>query len=112
MPDAPSRSVLIVLAYLWPLALVPLLVEKRDREVRWHARHGLVLMAAEVVAAAALVGLGMAASIAAPWVASLLIVLVVIFWFGMFAVHALAALRGLAGSRLLLPGVSRLADRF
>ena len=42
---------MIVLAYLWPLALVPLLVEKHDAEVQWHAKHGIVLMVAELVAA-------------------------------------------------------------
>ena len=46
---SPNRGVMIVLAYLWPLAIVPLVVEKQDAEVQWHARHGLVLMAAELV---------------------------------------------------------------
>jgi hypothetical protein len=41
---------MIVLAYLWLLALIPLLVEKDDREVQWHAKHGLVLTVVEVVA--------------------------------------------------------------
>src|SRR3954452_9751593 len=52
MADAgpsPNRGVMIVLAYLWPLALVPLLLEKRDADVQWHAKHGLVLMVAELV---------------------------------------------------------------
>src|SRR3954449_5072929 len=44
-----NRGVMIVLAYLWPLALVPLLLEKNDAEVQWHAKHGLVLMIAELV---------------------------------------------------------------
>ena len=48
---APSsnRGVMIVLSYLWLLALVPLLVEKDDKEVQWHAKHGIVLMLAEIV---------------------------------------------------------------
>ena len=48
---APSsnRKVMIVLSYLWLLALVPLLTEKEDREVQWHAKHGIVLMVAEIV---------------------------------------------------------------
>ena len=48
---APSnnRTVMIVLSYLWLLALVPLLVEKEDKEVQWHAKHGLVLLLAEIV---------------------------------------------------------------
>jgi uncharacterized membrane protein len=49
--SAPSsnRNVMIVLSYLWLLALVPLLTEKEDREVQWHAKHGIVLMVAEIV---------------------------------------------------------------
>src|SRR5262245_36673310 len=47
---SPNRAVMIVLAYLWLLALVPLLVEKDDAEVQWHARHGLVLLVAELIA--------------------------------------------------------------
>ena len=50
---SPNRGVMIVLAYLWPLALVPLLVEKRDPDVQWHAKHGIVLMVAEIVVFAA-----------------------------------------------------------
>ena len=48
--SAPSsnRNVMIVLSYLWLLALVPLLTEKDDKEVQWHAKHGLVLMVAEL----------------------------------------------------------------
>src|SRR5918993_12910 len=43
-----NRNVMIVLSYLWLLALVPLLTEKDDKEVQWHAKHGLVLMVAEL----------------------------------------------------------------
>jgi len=46
---SPNRGVMIVLAYLWPLALVPLLLEKHDADVQWHAKHGLVLMVAELL---------------------------------------------------------------
>ena len=33
-----NRGLMIVLSYLWILALVPLLTEKQDQEVRWHAK--------------------------------------------------------------------------
>jgi hypothetical protein len=36
MPDSavsPNRNLMIVLAYLWVLALIPLLAEKQDTEV-------------------------------------------------------------------------------
>lgn len=45
---SPKRGVMIVLAYLWLLALTPLLVEKDDAELQWHAKHGLVLFGAEI----------------------------------------------------------------
>ncbi len=48
---APSsnRNVMILLSYLWLLALIPLVVEKEDREVQWHAKHGLVLTVVEMI---------------------------------------------------------------
>ena len=52
---SPNRGMMIVLAYLWLLALVPLVVEKQDAEIQWHARNGIVLMVAEIVALGAYV---------------------------------------------------------
>jgi len=40
---------MIVLSYLWVLAVVPLLLEKDDSQIQWHAKHGLVLMVAEII---------------------------------------------------------------
>lgn len=41
-----NRTLMLVLSYLGILALIPLLVEKEDGEVQWHAKHGLVLFGA------------------------------------------------------------------
>ena len=38
---------MIVLSYLWILFLIPMLIEKDDAEVQWHAKHGLVLTVVE-----------------------------------------------------------------
>ena len=52
-PAAPAgdsnRTLMLVLSYLGLLALIPLLVEKNDREVQWHAKHGLVQCALWIV---------------------------------------------------------------
>ena len=40
--ESSNRTVMLILSYLGILALVPLLVEKDDPEVQWHAKHGLV----------------------------------------------------------------------
>src|SRR4029079_10267943 len=61
---SPNRGVMIVLAYLWPLALVPLLREKGDAEVQWHAKHGIVLMIAELILLFAYVATTMFVSLA------------------------------------------------
>jgi uncharacterized membrane protein len=109
---SPNRGVMIVLAYLWPLALVPLLLEKRDPEVQWHAKHGLVLMAAELIL---IVGYMVVASIVSMATLGLgcgLMFLLVFGWIGILALHVVAILKGVAGSRLILPGLSHYADRF
>ena len=96
---SPNRGVMIVLAYLWPLALVPLLVEKADPEVQWHAKHGIVLMIAEIVL---LIGFGMVTSIvslATFGLGCVLSMLVIFLWIAILAVHAMAIVTGLNGKR-------------
>ena len=45
-PSSPRRPFLLALCYAAFLGFLPLLVEKRDPEVRWHARNGLALFGA------------------------------------------------------------------
>jgi uncharacterized membrane protein len=107
---SPNRGIMIVLSYLWLLALIPLLTEKEDREVQWHAKHGLVLMAVEI---AAMILISILFSVVAffdfgcggcvvQWVLSVAI----------FVVHILCIVKGLNGQRFIIPGVSQYADRF
>ncbi len=108
-----NRTIMVVLAYLWLLALIPLLVEKEDREVQWHAKHGLVLLVAEVVfwivwtiltsVLGALTGgiLGCVFGIAG-----------LLIFLGILVVHVLCIVKGTKGERFLLPVVSDFADRF
>ena len=101
---------MIVLSYLWLLALIPLVVEKEDREVQWHAKHGLVLTVAELIF----------------WVAfQVLIVRARIVprlpgrrssrrssgW-GSWSLHIFAIIKGINGQRLIIPGISQYADKF
>jgi uncharacterized membrane protein len=108
---APSsnRNVMIVLSYLWLLALIPLLVEKEDREVQWHAKHGLVLGVAELV-------FWIAFQIVMVMLGSFLSCIVAIFapliGLGFLIVHILAIVKGINGSRLIIPGISQYADKF
>jgi uncharacterized membrane protein len=108
-PAAPAggsnTTLMNVLAYLWILALVPLLVEKDDKEVQWHAKHGLVLLVAEIVlwiviniVANVVPFLGCAI---APFVSLIFLV-----------VRIICIVKAVNGERFIVPGLSQYADRF
>jgi hypothetical protein len=109
---SPNRGVMIVLAYLWPLAIVPLLVEKHDPEVQWHAKHGLVLMVAELILLFAYVTMTSLVSLATLGLGCVLSLFLVFAWVGILALHVAAILKGVNGGRLIIPGLSDYANRF
>jgi hypothetical protein len=113
MPDgSPNRGIMIVLAYLWLLAFVPLLAEKDDPEIQWHARHGIVLMVAELLLLAAYVVMTSLVSLAMLGLGFVLGLLLVFAWVGILGLHVVAILKGVNGGRLLLPKISEYASRF
>ena len=113
-PPAPPASgdgpntVMIVLSYLGLLALIPLLVEKDDKEVQWHAKHGLVQLAAfflvwivlMIVAQVPILG----------WIAGCIGFPMLGLGYLILAVACIV--KGVGGGRLIIPGVSQYADRF
>jgi len=102
---------MIVLAYLWPLALVPLLIEKHDPEVQWHAKHGIVLMIAELILLFGYIMLTSIVSLATLGLGCVLSVFLVFGWVGILALHVVAILKGINGGRLIIPGISEYANR-
>lgn len=110
-----NRTIMIILAYLGLLALIPLLVEKQDAEVQWHAKHGLVLFGAEVVL---FIALGFVLTILGmiPFIGWLITLLGCFVWtilpIGILVFHVLCIVKGLNGQRMIVPGVSVYADRF
>ena len=103
---------MIALAYLWVLALVPLLVEKQDAEVQWHAKNGLVLVIAELVLLFACVVITSVVTLLALPLGCVLSLVLVFAWVGILAIHVVAILKGLNGGRLIVPGISEYANRF
>ena len=95
-----NRNVMIVLSYLWILALIPLLVEKDDKEVQWHAKHGLVLLVAEFVIQVAL-GVVAIGCVVGPLLALVFLI-----------IHIVCIVKGVNGERFLIPGLSQFADKF
>jgi hypothetical protein len=113
MADAegsPNRGVMIVLSYLWPLALVPLFLERDDPDLQWHARHGLVLMIAELLLIVGYLAIASIVSLAALGLGTVLAILLVAGWIGVLALHVMAIVKGVNGARLIIPGLSDYAD--
>jgi uncharacterized membrane protein len=110
-PPAPSsnRNVMIVLSYLWLLALVPLLTEKDDREVQWHAKHGIVLMVAEIVLWVAVTMVNIVTGV---FIGCLIGFLSLFLWVALVILHILCIVKGINGQRLIIPGISQYADKF
>jgi uncharacterized membrane protein len=107
-----NRGLMIVLSYLWLLALVPLLVEKEDKEVQWHAKHGIVLTVAEVVLWIALMIVNVVLSTVFWGFGCLLGILWFALGIGILIVHVMCIVKGVNGQRFLIPGVSEYANRF
>src|SRR5258708_5280693 len=104
---SPTRGIMLVLAYLGILAVIPLVTEKNDPEVQWHAKHGLVLLVAEVILFCILgvlvhiPFLGCLAALGFP----LLGLVIMLF-------HIYLIIKANNGQRVLIPGISEFADRF
>ena len=111
---SPNRGVMIVLSYLWLLALIPFLTEKDDKEVQWHARNGLVLFAAEFILWLVFFFVHMAFIFShfLAFLGCFLSIFQVVLWLGILILHILCIVKGLKGERLIVPGVSQYADRF
>jgi len=99
---------MVVLAYLGILAVIPLVAEKEDSEVQWHARHGLILLLAWI-------GIGFALAVfqAVPFVGWILGCAVFPFWAVLIlVVHIMAIVKGLRGDRLMVPYLSEFVERW
>ena len=101
---SPNRGIMLVLSYLWLLALIPFVVEKNDPEVQWHAKHGLVLTVAEFLLWV-VVGIVTHVIPFAGCVLWLLWPLILIF-------RIFLIIKATNGQRVLIPGISQYADQF
>jgi uncharacterized membrane protein len=101
-----NRQLMLVLSYLWVLALIPYLTEQRDPEVKWHARHGLVLLIAEIVLYVALFILSLI-----PVIGCAVSVLWFLVGIGILVLHVLCIVKAVGGQRFTIPYVSQYADQ-
>jgi uncharacterized membrane protein len=97
---SPNRNLMIVLSYIWILFLIPLLAEKDDKEVQWHAKHGLVLSVVEFLLQMVLSVTGIGCFFA-PFV-----------FLAFLVIRLMAIVKGLNGERFMVPVVSEYANKF
>jgi len=102
-----NRNVMIALSYLWILAVVPLIVEKDDADVQWHAKHGLVLLVVEIILYAILAVVSMV-----PVLGCVTVFLPFVVFVGFLIIRILCITKGLNGERFTVPVISDFANRF
>ena len=105
-----NRTIFLVLAYLGPFALIPFLMNKEDKEVLWHSKHGLVLFGAELMLHIGLVvvmfaGGSCGSGCVVPILQGVLVLATLVL-------HIFCIVKAINGERFLIPGLSDLADQF
>ncbi|HSR54290.1 MAG TPA: DUF4870 domain-containing protein [Acidobacteriota bacterium] len=103
-----NRTVMLVLSYVYILALVPLLVEKEDAEVQWHAKNGLCILGTEIVAWIVLTILQFVPVLG--WILGC--GLIPILFLGFLVLRIIAIVKATKGQRLVVPVVSDFANKF
>lgn len=99
-----NRTLMIALSYIWILFLAPLLMEKEDREVQWHAKHGLVITVGEIL-------FWIVFSVISHFVACIGCFVAPVIGLAFLVVRILCIVKGINGQRFLIPGVSQYADQ-
>lgn len=97
---------MLVLAYAWILCLVPLIAEKDDAEVQWHAKHGLVLLGGEI---ALYIGLSIFGLL--PLLGCAVFLLLPLVFLGALALRIVAIVKATKGERLQVPGLTPLVSK-
>lgn len=105
-----QRTFMIVCAYLGPLALIPFVAARTDSDAQWHARQGLVMTVAELVALGGLSVFVGAAVLTRFGVGLALLAGLWLLWVAVVGLHLAAMVTALNGGRFRIPGASSMAE--
>lgn len=106
-----EERLLIIFAYMGPLAIVSLAAARSDF-VRWHARQGLLLGVLTLVTFVVLRPLHTLMYIIWPFLGEIFLTMEILIGFGYFLVAVLCLVRGIERTRFRIPFLADLADRF
>ena len=106
-----DRTIMVVLSYLWILALIPLLTKKDDSEVQWHAKNGLALLGAEIVCWIVFTILGIVLSRMLSALSCGIGLVQCVVWLGFLVVRVMCIVKGVGGQRFRIPVVTDMAEK-
>jgi uncharacterized membrane protein len=105
-----DRTLMVVLSYLWILALIPLLTKKDDREIQWHAKNGLVLLGAEIAVwiVFGAIGFALRNSFLGCGLGVLECAIPILF----LVIRVMCIVKGVGGQRFRIPVVTDMAEKW
>ena len=108
-PSKKDNTLMLVLSYLGILFLIPLLTEKEDPDVQWHAKHGMVLFIAEIIL---FIGVGFILLFLGfiPVIKYIARFLGCLLWFvmpvGILVLHIILIMKATKGERMKIPVIT------
>jgi len=107
-PAGGDRTMMVVLSYLWILALIPLLTKKEDAEVHWHAKNGIGILIGEIIAWIVFTVIGFAM----PDIAGCGVGLIsCIVWIAFLVIRIICIVQGVGGKRFTVPVLTDLGQK-
>lgn len=106
-----DRTLMVVLSYLWILALIPLLTKKDDPEVQWHAKNGLALVGAEILIWIVFMIAGFALRGILATLGCGLAVVECVVWIGFLVLRVMCIVKGVGGQRFRIPVITDFAEK-
>lgn len=107
-PASGDRTLMVVLSYLWILALIPLLTKKEDPEVQWHAKNGLGILIGEIVCWLVFFILGFVMPDVLGCGVS---VISCVVWLAFLVVRILCIVKGVGGQRFTVPVLTDIGQK-
>ena len=107
-PASSDRTLMIVLGYLWILALIPLLTKKEDAEVQWHAKNGIGILIGEIIAWIVFTVVQFAMPNAAGCGIGIISCVV---WIGFLVIRILCIVQGVGGKRFNVPVLTDIGQK-
>ena len=105
-----NRNIMLVLAYVWLLALIPLLTKRRTE--RFSGTRSMASSSSDVGGRLAWVVLCLLVLSMIPGVGCVVMILLPFIWLLFVVIRVIAIVKAFGGQRLIIPGVSIYADRF